>query len=229
MTYSEMIAELKGMIEGWIEMKYPPRGYIGVSYTKRHGFIGVVANHRRADYILDKTFTIDGRKKGETTEVKIGLVRLSYRDVKYEYFANGIPGLKSYSSYQDLYKESKPDGVTQTNGIEWYSNRGDGTAVVYVPELVEDEGALILVDGYARRRKVRVVEHVVKVLDAADCGIGGKDRSKVISWAATLQPGATFLDSAGYLVINDTGATVVVQNQTYVEDWGDSRYGGHFE
>jgi hypothetical protein len=228
MTYSEMITELKSVVTGWIEMDVAPRGYVGISYTPAHGFVGVVANPRRADLMLDKVYYIDGRKKGETTEVKIGLVRLDYKDVKYEYF-DEIPGVKSYECYHDLYRESRPEGVLQTTGIEWYNLGVDGNAIVSVPEVVEDSGDLILMRGHPRLCSIKIVEHTVNVLDAADCVVGGKDRSKVISWASTLQPGATYLDRAGYLVINETGSPVVVQKQNSGEDWGDSRYGGHFE
>jgi hypothetical protein len=228
MTYNEMITELKNIITGWIEMETPPRGYIGVSYTQKHGFVGVVANQRNVNFTLDKTFTIDGRKKGETTDVKIGLMRLDYVDVKYWYFKE-IPGVMSYTCYHDLYRASRPESALPTTGFGWYNLDVDGTAVVSIPEVVEDGGELILMDGHPRKYRVKTVEHVVKVLDAVDCSVGGKDRSKVISWAATLQPGASCFERAGYLVINNTGSPVVVQNQTYVEDWGDSRHGGHFE
>lgn len=152
-------------------------------------------------------------------------------------FKPDFKGLPVFSNYDSFLMSKKPEDCSFTTWGSWYKLSLNGeTATVYEPSLDHsvDENLRELVlldhDTYLTYNYLsyKTREHSVQVIDAKDTVKGGIYHQNVFSWAVEFKPGATWV-RGGYLVFNNTEETIAINNTQTQEDWGDSRYGGHFE
>jgi len=193
----------------------------------------IVKNQEGGDTFMVKNY------RGKEFSLKYGweFIELKYR-CGVSSFKTDFKGLPVFKGYSDFLKSKKPNSCSQTNSDAWYKLSDDGKeATIFEPELDHsvDENLRELVlldhDTYLSYNYLdyKTREHIVQVIDAKDTVKGGIYHQNVFSWAVEFKPGATWV-RGGYLVFNNTEETIIINENTQTqEDWGDSRYGGHFE